>query len=45
MRKCGILFRFFLHVSRITHHDAFIHDRLNQTIMLVLNRNWQTINI
>src|SRR5256885_6067963 len=32
------------HVSRITHHE-YMSDILNKTIVLVLNRNWQAINI
>jgi 5-methylcytosine-specific restriction endonuclease McrA len=35
----------FLHASRITHHDDFMTEILNKTIVLVLNRNWQAINM
>src|SRR6266571_971022 len=31
--------------SRITHHETFMTDILNKTIVLVLNRNWQAINV
>jgi len=34
----------FIYVSRFTHYD-FMTNILNQTIVLVLNRNWQAINI
>src|SRR5258706_13063512 len=34
-----------LHVSRFTFHEKFMNDILNKTIVLVLNRNWQAINI
>jgi len=34
----------FIYVSRFTHYD-FMTDILNKTIVLVLNRNWQAINI
>ena len=37
--------RCLIHVSRFTHHEAFMTDILNKTIVLVLNRNWQAINI
>jgi 5-methylcytosine-specific restriction endonuclease McrA len=30
---------------RIRHHETFMNDILNKTIVLVLNRNWQAINI
>ena len=32
------------YVSRITYHE-FMTDILNKTIVLVLNRNWQAINV
>jgi hypothetical protein len=32
-------------VSRVTHYGTFMSDILNKTIVLVLNRNWQAINI
>src|SRR6266542_990940 len=40
-----LLIIFTHHVSRITHHEEFMTDILNKTIVLVLNRNWQAINI
>ena len=30
--------------SLMTHHEHFMTDILNKTIVLVLNRNWQAIN-
>jgi len=33
------------HASRITHHERFMTDILNKSIVLVLNRNWQAINV
>jgi hypothetical protein len=35
----------FVHGSRIPHHEKFMSDILDKTIVLVLNRNWQAINI
>ena len=37
------MFPFMFHASRIT--KKFMSDILNKTIVLVLNRNWQAINI
>src|SRR5258706_11666288 len=34
-----------LHVSRFTFHEKFMNDILNKSIVLVLNRNWQAINV
>src|SRR5437762_521551 len=35
---------FTFHVSRITHHDNFMNI-LTKATVLVLNRNWQAINV
>jgi 5-methylcytosine-specific restriction endonuclease McrA len=45
MREKAASQRQFSHVSRFTHHERFMTDILNKAIVLVLNRNWQAINI
>jgi 5-methylcytosine-specific restriction endonuclease McrA len=35
----------FFHASRVTHHERFMMNILNKATVLVLNRNWQAINV